>query len=140
MSTADSLLSAASSHIIMDIFAPVLKDEKRQLFYSRISVLVIGLLALVISFAMPTIIDAIVFSYTIYTAAVFFPLILGLFWKKGSRRAAGVSMVCSTVFVVLGFFFAPSGVPLEISGALVSLVLYVLLSVFLGDTSSSGVR
>jgi SSS family solute:Na+ symporter len=140
MSTADSLLSAASSHIIMDIFAPVLKGEKRQLFYSRISVLVIGFLALVISFAMPTIIDAIVFSYTIYTAAVFFPLVLGLFWKKGSRRAAGVSMVCSTAFVVLGFFFAPSGVPLEISGALVSLVLYVLLSVFLGDTSSSGVR
>jgi SSS family solute:Na+ symporter len=129
MSTADSLLSAASSHIVVDLM-PV-KDDRKQLVYSRIFVLVIGVLALLISFVMPTIIDSIVFSYTIYTAAVFFPLVLGIVWSGGKRVAAEVSMVCSALFVVLSFVLAPSGVPLEITGAVVSLVIFVVLSAVL---------
>jgi SSS family solute:Na+ symporter len=129
MSTADSLLSASSSHIIVDLFAKTVKDDRKKLAYSRISVLVVGLLALIISYIMPTIIDAIVFSYTIYTAAVFFPLVLGLIWKKGKRVAAEISMVCSTVFVICSLIFTPGDIPLEIAGALVSLLLFVFISI-----------
>jgi hypothetical protein len=37
---------------------------------------------------MPTIIDALVFSYTVYTAVIFFPLVLGMFWKRGNATGA----------------------------------------------------
>lgn len=129
MSTADSLLSAAASHITVDLFAQVTEDDRKRLLYSRVSVLLVGLFALAISFVMPTIIDAIVFAYTIYTAAVFFPLVLGLVWKKGKRAAAEVSMVCSTIFVIASFVYAPEGIPLEITGAVISLILFVIISV-----------
>ena len=128
MSTADSLLSAASSHIVKDLMEDLFKIKERELFYSRMSVIGIGFLALVLSFALPTIIDALVFSYTIYTAAIFFPLVLGIFWKGGRKEGAIVSMVVSSIVVIFGYFFNPFGIPLEISGALFSVVLFVTFS------------
>ena len=128
MSTADSLLSALSSHVVKD----VIKSTTKGLFYSRASVVGMGVFALLLSFAMPTIIDALVFSYTIYTAAIFFPLVLGMFWKGGNATGAISSMLIATAVVIVGFFFNPLDIPLEIFGSMVSLIIYVLVSYVTG--------
>ena len=129
MSTADSVLSAASSHIVKDIFGEFTKIKFNPLKLSKLSVLIVGVFALILSFFLPTIIDALVFSYTIYTAAIFFPLVLGFFWKDGQKNAAIFSMIVATVVVLIGYFYNPTNVPLEIFGGLVSLFFYILLSI-----------
>lgn len=128
MSTADSVLTAASSHIVKDIFGEFKKIKFNPLKLSKLSVLIVGLFSLILSFFLPTIIDALVFSYTIYTASIFFPLVLGFFWKNGQKNAAIFSMLISTIIVLTGYFFNPTEIPLEIFGGLVSLFFYILLS------------
>jgi len=71
MSTADSVLSAASSHIVKDLFGEFKNVKFNPLKLSKLCVLVVGAFALILSFFLPTIIDALVFSYTIYTATIF---------------------------------------------------------------------
>jgi len=129
MSTADSLLSAASSHIIKDILECMFGIKKRGLLLARLSVIAIGFFALLLSFMLPTIIDALVFSYTIYTAAIFFPLILGILWKGGKKEGAVFSMLISTTIVIFGYFFDFYNIPLEIFGSLVSILSYTVVSI-----------
>ncbi|KUK13202.1 MAG: Na+/proline symporter, partial [bacterium 42_11] len=79
MSTADSLLTAATSHIVKDLWIETYKfsklsDEKALLFISRVFTLVIGILSLIIALIVPGIIDALIYSYTMYTAGVFIPV------------------------------------------------------------------
>ena len=129
MSTADSVLSAASSHIVKDLFGECKTIKFNQLKLSKLSVLIVGLFALLLSFFMPTIIDALVFSYTIYTATIFFPLILGFFWQFGEKDAAIFSMIVATIIVLVGYFYNPIKIPLEIFGAFVSLFFYIFISI-----------
>ena len=128
-STADSVLSAASSHIVKDLFGELKNIKFNPLKLSKLCVLIVGAFALILSFFLPTIIDALVFSYTIYTATIFFPLVLGFFWKGGEKNAAIISMIIATVVVLTGYFYNPTNVPLEIFGGLVSLFFYILLSI-----------
>ncbi|MDY6820847.1 MAG: sodium:solute symporter family protein, partial [Deferribacterota bacterium] len=128
MSTADSILSAASSHIVKDIIAVYYKKPRNQLMLSKISVLVVGFLALLLSYLLPTIIDALVFSYTIYTSTIFIPLILGIFWQKGDKYAAIISMIISTVVVLLAYFISPPEFSFEIFGALFSFLIYFVIT------------
>jgi SSS family solute:Na+ symporter len=129
MSTADSVLTAATSHIVKDILGDFKKVKFNTLKLSKVCVIVVGAFALTLSFFLPTIIDALVFSYTIYTAAIFFPLVLGFFWKRGQKSAAIFSMIVSTTIVLVGYFFNPTDIPLEIFGGLVSLFFYILVSI-----------
>lgn len=129
MSTADSVLSAATSHIVKDLFGEFKKVKFNPLKLSKLCVLAVGAIALVLSFFLPTIIDALVFSYTIYTATIFFPLVLGFFWKGGDKNAAIFSMIVATIIVLIGYFYNPTNVPLEIFGGLISLFFYILLSI-----------
>jgi SSS family solute:Na+ symporter len=129
MSTADSVLSAATSHIVKDIFGECKTIKFNQLKLSKLCVLILGFFALLLSFFMPTIIDALVFSYTIYTATIFFPLVLGFFWQAGEKNAAIFSMIAATIVVLAGYFFNPTKIPLELFGAFVSLFFYIFVSI-----------
>ena len=91
MSTADSLLSAATSHIVKDFWIEIFHaseaDQERELLkISRISTFVIGILALVIALMVPGIIDALIYSSTMYTAGVFVPVIGGFYGRAPLRR------------------------------------------------------
>jgi SSS family solute:Na+ symporter len=128
MSTADSLLSAGASHLVKDILKESLGKEKNLLFYSKVSTIGLGFGALLLAFLSPSIIDALVYAYTIYTSAIFIPLILGMFWKRGSKEAAIGSILGSTIFVILSIFVLKTSIPLEIFGVVVSLFIYLLIS------------
>lgn len=133
LSTAGSLLTAATSHLVNDFlmrFAMRNEDQnsKKLLTISRAASLVIGMIAIGLSLAIPEILTIMIYSYTLYTAGAFVPIVMGVLWKGTTRQGAVAGMVTGIVTAILGI----SGVKIgSIPGELFSVVLAVLVTVII---------
>ncbi len=91
MSTASSFLAAGSSLFAKDLWEPLVgrgASESRLLLVSRLATVGIAALALAMALAAPRIVDAVVLSVIVSHAAIFFPILAGIYWKR-VRPAAG---------------------------------------------------
>jgi len=135
MSTADSLLIAGTSHLTNDLYVKRLNpsaadDPRRLLLISRLGTVAIGLLALVLALSVREIIGLLLLSYTMYAAGVFVPVVMGLYWRRGTAAGALAGIVggaLAGLVAALGWITLPV-VPPIVAGAAVSLVLYVTVS------------
>jgi len=141
MSTADSLLMAGTSHVTHDIYVKIIAparadDSLRLLLISRIVTVVLGLAALWMALNFQAIIDMLLMSYTLYAAGVFIPVVGGLYWKRATAPGAIAAILGGSgfgLFSELGWLdaerFSPfAGLPVIVTGALVSLILFVVVS------------
>lgn len=134
MSTADSLLSAATSHIVRDFYQSTINPEaedKKLLRLSIATTVMVGLLALIAALTVEGIIELLIYSYDIYTSGVFVPLILGLYWKRATKEGALAGIVAGSLVSILGI----SGIVsfsyweyIYVSGAFVSAIVMILVS------------
>jgi len=104
MSTASGTLLASSTLISKDI----LKDhffknatDRQFLIISRITTLVIGVIAIMIALWIQELLVAMDVAYAILAGSIFIPILFGLFWKKATGKAAFYSILISA-FVILG--------------------------------------
>lgn len=142
MSTASSILTAATSHVINDVYAELIckgkvRNEKRMLAMSRIWTLVLGVAAIVFSTLVPQIVTLLLMSYTLYTSGVFIPVVGGFLWKRATRQGAMAAMIIGTVIAVssiagVSFF----GIPTEIFSGMVCLVVFVVVSLVTGNNQN----
>ncbi|WP_084177550.1 sodium:solute symporter family protein [Palaeococcus pacificus] len=133
MSTADSLLSAATSHIVKDFYQSFRPetDDKRLLRLSIGTTIGVGLLALAAALTIQGIVELLIYSYDIYTSGVFVPLVLGIYWKRATKEGALLGMLAGSLTAVLGISGIVSFTYWEyiyVSGAVVSAVVMVLVS------------
>jgi SSS family solute:Na+ symporter len=141
MSTADSLLMAGTSHVTHDLYVKLIhpaaeQDSKRLLAISRVVTVVLGLMALAMALHFEAIIGLLLMSYTLYAAGVFIPVVGGLYWKRATAPGAIAAIVGGSGFGLaaeLGWFPVDAlplvgEFPVIVSGALVSLVLFVGVS------------
>ncbi|ASJ00809.1 sodium transporter [Thermococcus gorgonarius] len=135
MSTADSLLSAATSHIVKDFYEGILgekSDEKKLLRLSVLTTVAVGLLSLGAALAIQGIVELLIYSYDVYTSGVFVPLVLGLYWKRATKEGALAGMLAGSLVAVLGaagILNFPYWEYIYVSGALVSAIVMVVVSV-----------
>lgn len=139
MSTADSLLTAATSHVVKDIWIETVhvdevKDERRLLGVARICTVVVGLAALILGLRAPGIIAMLIYSYTLYTAAVFVPVMGGVLWRAPTRAAALAAIVSGTAVAVVGIATGADvlGIPTEIYAAITSAIVFVIATLLTG--------
>jgi solute:Na+ symporter, SSS family len=130
---ADSALHSFSSSFTRDIYQMLLKPNAtdRQLRrVSQLSVVVVGLIGIVIAIAVPVVLDALLLGYSLTAAGLFFPLILGRFWKSATQAGAIAGIVAGVAFTVL--FHAVAGLkeimPAVMAGLLASLIALVSVS------------
>ena len=140
LSTADSLLIAGTAHLIHDIGEKSLGlslAPKQQLLVSRVSTVLIGVLALGLALGMQTIIELLLLSYTMYAAGVFIPVVLGLYWSGGTAPGAVAGIVVGAmVGAAASVGWLPvGGWPAIVVGALASLLAYWAVSVAKPDPS-----
>ena len=134
MSTADSLLTAATSHIIRDFYYRFINPQatdKHMLKLSIITTVVVGVLALIMALTVKGIIELLIYSYDIYTAGVFVPVVLGLLWKRATKEGALAGMIAGSIVAILGVTGAvhfPYWELIYVSGALISLIVMVIVS------------
>lgn len=135
MSTADSLLSAATSHIVKDFYEGIAGekgDEKKLLRLSVLTTVAVGLLSLGAALAIKGIVELLIYSYDVYTSGVFVPLILGLYWKRATKEGALAGMAAGSLVAVLGaagVLNFPYWEYIYVSGAVVSAIVMVVISI-----------
>src|SRR5699024_9309117 len=113
MSTANSILTAGTSHVINDLYLNGISSTKKKgneksdrylLGLSRVWTLILGGIAILVATIIPSIVDGLLISYTLYTAGVFTPVVVGLLWKWGTVQFAFYPLWNSYFICNLHFF------------------------------------
>ena len=97
MSTADGLLLAIANALSHDLYYKIIDpnaDTRKRLIIARILLIGIGALAaFVASFRLTGILGAVAWAFDFAASGLFFPLILGVWWKRANRAGAIAGMV-----------------------------------------------
>ncbi len=141
MSSSDSDLLGAGSIFGNDIYKTVIKpdaDEKSVMNVTRITMGVVGVVAMFIAlFNTQSLIDILMFCFTLRAAGSFFPYVFGHYWKGASTAGTIASLIAGTVVVVylenfsdnmlFGIHFSQSIVP----GLIAALICFVVFSLIM---------
>jgi cation/acetate symporter len=97
MSTADGLLLAMANALSHDLYYKIIDpkaETRKRLLTSRILLLGIGAAgALVASMQLTGILGAVAWAFCFAMSGLFFPLVLGVWWKRANRQGALAGMV-----------------------------------------------
>ncbi len=97
MSTADGLLLAMANALSHDLYYKIIDpkaETKKRLLTARILLVVIGAAgALVASMKLTGILGAVAWAFCFAMSGLFFPLVLGVWWKRANRAGAIAGMV-----------------------------------------------
>ena len=142
MSTADGLLLAIANAISHDLYYKIVDpkaDTKRRLIVARILLIVIGVAgAAVASLQLTGILGAVAWAFCFACSGLFFPLVLGVWWKRANRQGAVAGMIGGFVagslylYMITGGGMEPwwglDGLRFGIIGMPVSLICMVVVS------------
>jgi SSS family solute:Na+ symporter/sodium/proline symporter len=104
ISTANNFLFSPATNLIHDVYERFINrraTERQVLRFSRIIVIVLGLFALLQAAQFESVLEASLYAYTIYGAAVTPSLLAIFFWKRTTHQAAVVSIVSGTCVTVI---------------------------------------
>ncbi|MGB1366583.1 MAG: sodium:solute symporter family protein [Candidatus Puniceispirillaceae bacterium] len=97
MSTADGLLLAIANALSHDLYYKIIDpkaDTKTRLIVARIMLVLIGAAgAFVASLKLTSILGAVAWAFCFANSGLFFPLVLGVWWKRANRAGAIAGMV-----------------------------------------------
>ena len=97
MSTADGLLLAIANALSHDLYYKIIDpkaDTKHRLIVARVLLLAIGALgALIASLQLTGILGAVAWAFCFAASGLFFPLVLGVWWKRANTAGAIAGMV-----------------------------------------------
>lgn len=131
ISCADSFFMAGASSIANDIIKPRVKigNEHKMLQYSRYSVLILSVIALLLSLYIPQLVTLWVTGTAMLTSGLMIPVLAGFLWKRATNAGGVASMWGGLITAVV---WQLSGHPLGIHpvfiGLAISLVLMVTVS------------
>ena len=101
MSTADGLLLAIANALSHDLYYKMIDpkaETSRRLIVARVLLLVIGAAgAAVASLRLTGILGAVAWAFDFACSGLFFPLVLGIWWKRANRPGAIAGMVAGFV-------------------------------------------
>ncbi|PSK90217.1 sodium/pantothenate symporter [Murinocardiopsis flavida] len=133
MSTVDAMILVVSGTIIRDLYTnyvnPRISDGRTSVVTSAAT---LGLTALVLYLALdppPYLELLVIYAIGGLEVAFFFPLVLGLYWKRANALGAGLSMVGGMAWYVLVNNWAPAlalGMFPIATSSVVALVLFLL--------------
>jgi Na+/proline symporter len=108
MSSGDSALFAPAAVLANDIWKPLWeKSTKKELGdkalmnASRWSVIIIALIALLIGFFAETMYDLLIVAFQLLYHVLFFPIILGVYWKRANAPGAVAGMITGFLFIMI---------------------------------------
>ncbi|MEH7010503.1 sodium:solute symporter [Neobacillus niacini] len=106
MSNASGAIFASATLITNDIIKVYAKKEmtdKDVIKTSRIVTLGLGVLSIIFSIWIQNILVALDMAYAILSGAIFVPLIIGLYWKRVTSKAAFYSIIASSLVIFITF-------------------------------------
>jgi SSS family solute:Na+ symporter/sodium/proline symporter len=137
ISTANSFLLVPATNVIRDIYQRFINPnlpDKKMIFYSRLTVIALGLISYSLISFFPRILDAAYAAYTVYGAGITPALIAVFFWKRATVSGGVLSilggLVTTVVWEILNKIqgHLPLGVPAIYPALICSLSLLVVVS------------
>jgi SSS family solute:Na+ symporter len=104
ISTADAVLFMLATSLSRDLYQAALRpnaDDATLLRVGRVAALVGGLVAVGLGFVLPSVVSALTLFYGVMTAALFVPLLAGLFTVRPRAVHARIAVVASIAMTVL---------------------------------------
>jgi len=96
ISTANSFLLVPATNIIRDVYQRFINPnlgDKRMILYSRLAVIMLGLISYSLISFFPRILDAAYAAYTIYGAGITPALVAVFFWKRATTAGGVLSIL-----------------------------------------------
>ncbi|CAM3384989.1 sodium/pantothenate symporter [Aeromicrobium ponti] len=143
MSTVDSLLLLVSSAIVKDVYINYIKPDASENTIKKMSFSVtalLGVLVFLMALSPPDLLIWLnLFSFGGLEAAFIWPVVLGLYWRKGNKFGAVASMLTGTGSYILFHTFYPNalGMNTVVLPIVLSLLTYVAVSLFTEKPSSA---
>ena len=113
MSTADGLLLAIANALSHDLYYKIIDpkaDTKVRLIVARVLLIVIGAAAAMIATLQLTgILGAVAWAFCFACSGLFFPLVLGVWWKRANTQGAIAGMVCGFAAGTAYLFYVYTG-------------------------------
>ncbi|MBS4023985.1 MAG: sodium/solute symporter [Dethiobacter sp.] len=134
MSTMDSMLILLSTSITEDIYVPYFRpdlSDKGRLFSQRVGIVVIAVLVAILGLIkLPNLLSLMVFfSVSGAGAAMLGPLCLGLYWDRGTKQGALVSMVLGPLsYAYLQYGMGVNLFIAGVTGGVIALVTMIAVS------------
>jgi SSS family transporter len=135
MSTVDSLLIVAGSALSYDLFQNLLHPgatERQRMVVDRMGILLVGCVPVVLLLSgvgEGELVQFIVLLFTALMAAAFFmPVVLGVYWRRGTKEGAASAMVGGVAATFLWKGFGAESIDPVLPGFLASTVLMVVVS------------
>ena len=132
ISTANSFLLVPATNVVRDIYQRFINPDlpdKKMIFFSRVVVVVLGIISFSLISFFPRILDAAYAAYTVYGAGITPALIAVFFWKRATVSGGVLSILgglsMTVVWEVMNKFLGhlPLGIPAVYPALLCSLVL-----------------
>lgn len=104
ISTANNYLFSPATNLIHDVYERFIDQhasERRTLFVSRAIVVLLGVFAVLQATQFESILNAAIYAYTIYGAAVTPAVMAVFFWKRTTASAAVTSILLGTVATIV---------------------------------------
>ena len=97
MSTADGLILAISNALSHDVYYKMINpkaDTAKRLIVARVLLVVVGLFgAYIASMRLTGILGSVAWAFDFAMSGLFFPLVLGVWWKRATRQGAVAGMI-----------------------------------------------
>ena len=153
MSTADGLILAIANALSHDIYYKIIDpkaDVRKRLLVARVLLVVIGAAgAYIASMRITSILGAVAWAFDFAMSGLFFPLVLGVWWKRATRQGAIAGMITGLasgtaylIYVYPKFMGNPAWLGIDhlrfgIIGASVCLVVMVVVSLMTPEPDSA---
>ncbi len=113
MSTADGLLLAIANALSHDLYYKIIDpkaDTKHRLIVARVLLIGIGAAAaLVASLQLTGILGAVAWAFCFACSGLFFPLVLGIWWKRANRQGALAGMIIGFLAGTFYLYYVRTG-------------------------------
>ena len=137
ISTANSFLLVPATNVIRDIYQRFINPglpDKKMILYSRLTVIVLGVISYSLISFFPRILDAAYAAYTVYGAGITPALMAVFFWKRATVQGGVLSILGGLVTTVVWEIInkvqgqLPLGVPAIYPALICSLALLIGIS------------
>jgi SSS family solute:Na+ symporter len=132
MSCGDSVLMVCATTLSRDIYNCIIKPDakdKEIILFTRFSIVLVGLISLLLAIYIPSVMELLLYGFSVAVGGLLFPTVMGLHWKRGSAKGALVSIIVGGGITALWpLFSSPFGLDGTYIGLPLSFIMYVLIS------------
>lgn len=129
MSSASGNMIATATMFTNDIFTPYInkgvKDDKKEIWISKIAMLLVGIVGLFIALEASNVISVMMGAFALRSAGPFAAFICGLFYKNVTRRAGFISILGGTLVAAFWIYAlkTPWGLNAMVPGGIAAFII-----------------